>query len=166
MHDVSCRDWPHALGVSHCSPSRAEQNRSEPNRISWVVRSCTDAPFIPLQLSWQPNPFCPLRVAVGASRRVAVFVRTERRFRWITLVRVAFSVRYALNAWRVVQGLARRLRRHSHCKPSRSEQNRNDPIRLGKQTYFMKRKRSHCTSIRAAPNGTEPDGACSVADVF
>ena len=78
---------------------------------AWVVRRSTDAPFIPLQLSWQPTPFCPLRVALG--------VRTERRFRRITLV--AFFTRYALNTCRVLQGLARRVRHHSHCKPSRTD---------------------------------------------
>jgi len=92
------------------------------------VRSSTDAPFIPLQLSWQPNTFCPLRVALVASRRVALVLRTELRFRRITR-RVAFSVRYVLNTWRVVQGLARRLRRHSHCEPSRTEPNRTAPNR-------------------------------------
>jgi len=34
------------------------------------------------------------------------------------------SARYALNTWRVMQGLGRRLRRHSHCNPSRADQNR------------------------------------------
>ena len=93
-----------------------------------------DAQFIPLQLSWQPNAFCPLRVALVASRRVAVVVRTERRLRHINLV--AFSVRYALNTWRVVQGLARRLRRHSHCKPSWAKPNRKRDV-----TRVIRRKR-------------------------
>ena len=71
---------------SHCKPSPAEQNRTDQNRAAWVVRSSTDAPFIPLRLSWQRTQFCPLRVALDASRRVALVVRTELRFRRITLV--------------------------------------------------------------------------------
>jgi len=71
---------------SHCNPSPAEQNRTEPNRTAWLLRSSSDAPFIPLQLSWQPASFCPLHVVLVASRRVALVVRTERRFRRITLV--------------------------------------------------------------------------------
>ena len=65
---------------SHCNPSPADQYRNEPNRIAWVVRGSTDAPVLPLRLSWQPNPFRSLRVALDASCRVAVLVRTERRF--------------------------------------------------------------------------------------
>ena len=58
----------------------------------WAVRSSMCVLFMPLQLSWQPTPFCPLHVALVASSRVA------------------FSVRYVLiHKWRVVQGLARRL---------------------------------------------------------
>jgi len=90
---------------------------------AWVVRSSTDAPFIPLQLSWQPNPFYSLRVAHVASLLswgLRVFSSYHSR-------RVALSLRYALNTWRFVQGLARRLMRHSHCKPSRAEQNRSEP---------------------------------------
>ena len=49
---------------------------------------------------------------------------------------------------------------------SRAEPNRTDPSRLGKQTYVMKWKHSHCTPNRAEPNRTEPDQACSLADVF
>jgi len=56
-----------------------EWSRIEPNRTAWVVRSSTNAPFIPLQISWQHNP-CSLRVVLDASRRVAVVVRTERTF--------------------------------------------------------------------------------------
>ena len=52
------------------------------------------------------------------------------------------------------------LRAHSHCRPSRAE-----PIRLGKQAHVMKWKHSHCTPNRAEPNRTEPDRACSLADV-
>jgi len=58
-----------------------------------------------------------------------------------------------------------RLRAHSHCRPSRAEPNRTEPIRLGKQTHVMKWKHSHCTPNRAEPNWTEPDRACSLADV-
>jgi len=32
--------------------------------------------------------------------------------------------------WHVVQGLARSLRPHSHCKASRAEQNRKEPNRF------------------------------------
>jgi hypothetical protein len=39
-----------------------------------------------------------------------------------------------------------------HCQPSRTEPSRTEPIRLGKQTYVMKWKHSHCT-----PNWTGPD---------
>jgi hypothetical protein len=53
------------------------------------------------------------------------------------------------------------VRAHSHCKPSRAEK-----IRLGKQTYVMKWKHSHCTPNRAELNRTEPDRACSLADVW
>jgi len=93
--------------------------------LAWVVRNSTDAPVIPLRLSWQPNPFRFLRVALDASCRVAVVVKTERRFG-----RFALSAIYALNTWRVRQVLARRLRRHSHYNPSRSEPNPIGPPEL------------------------------------
>jgi len=97
---------------------------------AWVLHSSPNVLFIPLQLSWQPTTICPLRVALVASCCPALVVRTERRFR--RRRRVAFSVRYALNSWRVVQGLARRPRPQSHCKPSRAqpsraEYNRTEP---------------------------------------
>jgi len=66
--------------------SLAEQKRTEPNRTAWVVRSSTNAPFVPVQLSWQPNPFCPIRVPLVASCRLALVARTERLFRRITHV--------------------------------------------------------------------------------
>jgi len=89
----------------------------------WVVRSSTYFPFILLQLFWEPNPFCPLRVALVASRCVAVVVRTDALISSYQSRRVAFSVRYALNTWRVVHGLARSRRPYSRCKPSRTEPN-------------------------------------------
>jgi len=82
--------------------------------------------YVPLHLSWQPTTFRSLRVALDVSPRVALVVRTVRPFRRITR-RVAFPARYALNKWRVVQGLARRLRRNSHCNPSPAEQSRTRP---------------------------------------
>ena len=66
--------------------------------------------------------------------------RADWRFAFITTVsRVAICVTYVINTWRVVQGLARRLRRYSHCKPSQAEQIRTDPIRLSAvlHTYFL-----------------------------
>ena len=53
---------------------------------------------------------------------------------------------------------------HIHTA-SRAEPNRTELIRLGKQTYVVKWKHSHCTPNRAEPNRTEPDRACSLADV-
>ena len=46
-----------------------------------------------------------------------------------------------------------------------AEPSRTEPIRLGKQTYAMKWKHSHCTPNRVEPNRTEPDRACSLVDV-
>jgi len=91
-----------------------ESSRIEPNRTHWVMRSCTDAPFIPLQISWQPNP-CSLRVVLDASGRVAV-VRTDPTF--VGSLVAWRSLRYT---WRSVQGLTRRLMCHSRCNPSRAE---------------------------------------------
>jgi len=42
-----------------------------------AMRSSTYVFFMPLQLSCQPTPFCPLRVALVASRRVALIMRTD-----------------------------------------------------------------------------------------
>jgi len=118
---VSGSYWPDDLGVIHTG-TRAEPIRSEPIRTAPVVRRSTDAPVIPLRLSWQPNPFRSLRVALHASCHVAVVVGTERRVRLITLVASRLSTRYALDTWRVRQLLATRLRRHSHWNPSRADQ--------------------------------------------
>jgi hypothetical protein len=51
------------------------------------------------------------------------------------------------------------------AEPSRAEPNRTEPTRLGKETFVMKWKHSHCTPNRAELNRTEPDRACSLADV-
>jgi len=56
---------------------QTEQSRIEPNRTAWAVRSSTDPPFLPLLISWQPNPFVSLRDALDTSCRVAVVVRIE-----------------------------------------------------------------------------------------
>ena len=37
--------------ATRVKPSRAEQNRTEPNRTAWIPRSSTDAPVIPLHIS-------------------------------------------------------------------------------------------------------------------
>ena len=95
--------------------------------LHWVVRSSTYASFIPLQLCWQPNTFCPLRVALVL--RIESLSSYHSR-------RVAFSVRYAINTWRVVQGLARRLGRHLHCKPSRAEPNRTESDSLSSVQFY------------------------------
>ena len=85
IRDVSGRYWPDALGVTHTA-TRAEPIRTEPIPTAWVVRRSMDATVIPLRLSWQPNPFRSLRVALDTSCRVAVVVRTGRLFGGITLV--------------------------------------------------------------------------------
>jgi len=95
----------------------------------------------------------PILSAPRRSCSVALFVKTERRFRRCHSRRVAFSVRHALNTRRVVQGLARLLRRHSHCKPSQAEQNRIDSAL--KTNLVMKWMRSHCTTNRTGPSLTE-----------
>jgi len=119
--------------------SKAEPNKTESNRAPCVIRSSTDAPFIPLHMSWQPNPFRSHRFALDASGRVAIIVRNERPFRWIH--RVALSATYTLNTWRVVHGMARRTRRQSHCNPSRAEQNRSEPngndLCAGLRTHWL-----------------------------
>ena len=114
------QSWPDALGRhSHCKPSPAEQNRTESDRLSSAQlygRSLyTSSPILTA---------CSIFSAPRRSWRVTS--RRCRREDWASLSsfhsrRVAFSVRYALYTWRVVQGLARRLTRHSHCKPSRTE---------------------------------------------
>jgi hypothetical protein len=69
-------------------------------------------------------------------RSASLLSRRSRLQDWSSLSsyhsrRVAFSVRYALYTWRVVQGLDRRLRPHSHCKPRRAEQSRTEPNGTG-----------------------------------
>jgi len=113
---------------SHCNPSRAEQTRTEPNRTALVVRSSKDAPFIPLHISWPLNTFGSLRVDLDASCRVAVVVRNENAFVGSLSSRLVLC-EILINTWRVVQGLATRLRGYSHCNPSRAEQNRTEPKR-------------------------------------
>jgi hypothetical protein len=71
-----------------------------------------------------------------------------------------FSVRYVLNTCRVVQGLARRLRPRLHCKPSRAEQNRTDWAWKTNVRYEME-----AFTLHAEPSQTEPDRACSLAQV-
>ena len=72
---------------------------------------------IPPQVSWQPTPYWSLRVALGTSCRVALVVRTDASLSLYPFRRVAFSVRYILNTWRVVQGLARSLNHFDHSTP-------------------------------------------------
>ena len=101
---------------SHCNPSPAEQNRTEPNRTAWVVRSCTDAPFI----------FLHSLIHFDRSGRVP-----SRRccedwscFRGVTR-RVTFFARYIINNWRFVQGLVRRfcvIRTANRGEPNRIRQ--------------------------------------------
>jgi hypothetical protein len=104
-----------------------ESNRLELNWAAQVVRSSKEAPFIPLQISWQPNP-CSLRVVLDASRRVAIVVRTERTF-----VGSLVAWRSLRDTWRSVQGLAKYLA--SAHQPIISP--------LGISSFF-----SHCKSLR------------------
>jgi hypothetical protein len=75
---------------------------------AWVMPSSTYVLFIPLQLSWQPTPFFPLRVAL-----VRVTSRCSSRTEWhVGLVASLSSHRVLCEVrikWRVVQGLARCL---------------------------------------------------------
>ena len=102
-------------------PNGVERSRTETNRAG---QSSTYVPCIPVQLSWQPTPFWSLHVALDTSCRVTLVVRTAASHSSYPSRRVAFSVRYLLNTWRVVQELARSLRPHSHCKANRDEQTR------------------------------------------
>ena len=120
-------------GHSHCNPSWAEQNRTEPNLTAWVVRSFTDPPSIPLQVSSLPTPFWSLRVALDASRRFAVFVRNEHDSRDYSR-RVSFPVRYSLihdvscRDWPDALGIFRNA--------ARTEQNRTKSDRLSSAQLY------------------------------
>jgi len=107
----------------------------------------TYVPFTPLQLFWQPTPFCPLRIVLVASRRVAL------------------SVRYVLNTWRVVQGLVRRLRPHSHCKTSRADWASKTKVHYEMEAFTLHAEPSQTEPDRTGPNRTEPDRACPLAQV-
>jgi len=97
----------------------------------------TYVPFTPLQLFWQPTPFCPLRIVLVASRRVAL------------------SVRYVLNTWRVVQGLVRRLRPHSHCKTSRADWASKTKVHYEMEAFTLHAEPSQTEPDRTGPNLTE-----------
>ena len=157
---------------SHCKAIGAEQNRTDPTGSAWKRNRYEMAAFtvnaersriepnqaglsstyvlcIPPQASWQPTPFWSLRVALGTSCCVALVVRTGASLSSYPSRRVAFSARCVLNKWRVVQRLARNIRLHSHCKASRSEQNRTNPIP-------MENKHSQFTPNRIKPNRVRP----------
>ena len=92
--------------------------------LDWVVRSSTDAPVIHLRLSWQPNPFRSLRVALDASCRVAVVVRTERRFKGsLSSRRVACEIRKKYMTCQAGIGQTPLASLTLQPEPSRSEPN-------------------------------------------
>ena len=101
---------------SHCNPSQAEQNRTEPNLNAWVVRSSTDASLY--LFSYPDSLLHSDRSASLSTCHVASLLSWVLSVAFVGSRCVAFCVRYALNKWRVVQGLARRLRHHSHCNSS------------------------------------------------
>ena len=117
---------------------------------AWVVRSSTYVLFIPLPLSWQPTPFCPLRVALVASRCVAFLVRTDASLLSCHYRRVAFSVRYVLlydvscRDWPDALGLIHTA-------------SRAEPKRFGLENKPTLWKGSIHTARRTEPSRIEPD---------
>jgi len=82
---------------SHCNPSRADQNQTKSDRLS--LRSSTDAPFVPLHISWQPNPFRSLHVTLNASLLSwglsIAFVGSLLLHRVLCEVRIKYMTRHA-----------------------------------------------------------------------
>jgi len=104
---------------------------------AWVVCSSTDAPFIPLQLSWQLNPFYSLRVAHVASRRVALVVRTESLFVVsFSSCRVLFEVRTKYMTFRAGIGQTPNASFTLQAEPSRTEPKRTESDRLSTAQFY------------------------------
>jgi len=105
------------------------------------VRISAGAPFIPLQLSWEPTPFCVARRSCREDW--ASFSSYHSR-------RVLGEVRIKYMTCRAGIGQTPYASFTLQAAPYRTES-----IRYGKQTYVMKWKRSHCTPNRTGPTLTE-----------
>ena len=123
IHDVSCRDWPDALGVIHTA-TRAEPNRNESDRLS-------SAQF------YRPSVYTSsgiltaysILIAPRCSRRVTSLRCCRAEWAWFEglLSPRLVPCEILINTWRVMQGLARRLRHLSQCSPNRTKPNQIGP---------------------------------------
>ena len=97
----------------------------KPLRHYWVLRSSTD--FCLYLFRYPDSPIYVVR----SESRLSVTSRRSCRVEWALLPshhsrRVAISVTHQLNRWCVMHFLVRRLRRHSHCNPSRTGPNQTE----------------------------------------
>ena len=131
--------------------SQLTPNRAEPSRTEFYVRSVYTSSGILTAYS--------ILIAARRSRRVTS--RRSCRADWRFALVVSLSSHRVLCEVRItyVQGLTRRLRPQSHCKPSQVEQIRIEPIRFGLENKPTLLNGSIHTSRRTEPNRTDPDRA-------